>query len=933
MTQTPFRSPSSRHSRQGFKPLANEQLQMNSHDIPLQHVVSHTPSHQTHREVDDDNEKGMFTRGRRRLQKVDSKGTAMPSLNDGEEKTALNRMGKIYTKILNFSIITRYIIYVAPLALILAIPIILAVFNPDHKIGGADGRRFWIWIEIVWLSFWVCKIVAHFLPSVFQFLIGVVSPGVRKYALLLHALEKPLSIVFWMIVNQVTFPVLVKGTGGRAWFPKMQSVLLALLVISCVALAERILIQLISISYHRKQFDDKIKNSKRNIFLLGLLYDASRSLFPSYCQEFAEEDYIIHDSLNINLPLGKKKKKNSNKASGAATPMRLLHDLGRAGDKVTSVFGTVAQEITGKKVFDPNSAHSIVLEALERNRSAEALARRLWMSFVVEGKDSLYQDDLAEVMGAQRAEEAEECFSCLDRDGNGDVSLEEMILTVTEFGRERKSIATSMHDVDQAISALDALLGTIVFIVCIFIFVAFMSPSFTATLATSATAILSLSFVFATTCQEILGSCVFLFVKHPYDIGDRVDIGQDQLTVEHISLLYTVFKRVLNGKTVQIPNIVLNSLWVENITRSKAMREQVPIFVDFGTTFEDINLLKTEMQNFLRDPQNSRDFFPDIEIEVVSLAEMNKLELRCEIRHKSNWSNEALRASRRSKFMCALVVALRKIPIYGPGGGDAGLGSAGQPSWSVSISPEAAQAARDEYLAGMDAKRMIPTNKIDEPAGADDTAKTSGTDYLSPEASAINSLNNRRPGADPVRDDTWISRDDVSTLGRPSMDGQRPSIDEVRGLLHKMSSSGKRKASQTPNPISPSDRTLMPAFSVNPPSSSGSPYAPPQGPLPGPPGPSAMMPPSPYTPSLRAPGSPSSISTGRIEEFQYQNISGPIMAGQPQSSRQAGAQTQTFQEVEYPVSPPRPAVAAQPPRTAQSPTSPGSKNPYRAASP
>ena len=50
------------------------------------------------------------------------------------------------------------------------------------------------------------KIVAHFLPNIFEFLIGVVSPGVKKYALLLRAIEKPLSFVFWMIVNQATFP-------------------------------------------------------------------------------------------------------------------------------------------------------------------------------------------------------------------------------------------------------------------------------------------------------------------------------------------------------------------------------------------------------------------------------------------------------------------------------------------------------------------------------------------------------------------------------------------------------------------------------------------------------------------------------------------------------------------------------------------------------
>ena len=76
------------------------------------------------------------------------------------------------------------------------------------------------------------------------------------------------------------------------------------------------------------------------------------------------------------------------------------------------------------------------------------------MSFVVEGRDALYRDDLIEVLGSNRRTEAEECFACLDRDNNGDISLDEMILTVTEFGRERKSIASSMHDVDQAIVSI-----------------------------------------------------------------------------------------------------------------------------------------------------------------------------------------------------------------------------------------------------------------------------------------------------------------------------------------------------------------------------------------------------------------------------------------------------------------------------------------------
>lgn len=256
------------------------------------------------------------------------------------------------------------------------------------------------------------------------------------------------------------------GTQVKHWESVIQNILFAFLIASLLFLGEKILIQLLSIGYHRKQFNDKIKESKHNIYLMSLLYDASRTLFPAYCEEFLEVDYIINDSIEVTIS----KPGTGNQASGSATPMRLLQNVGRAGDKITSAFGNIAQEVTGKQVFNPHSAHSIVVEALEKNKSSEALAKRLWMSFVVEGKDALYREDIAEVLVPDRREEANECFACLDRDGNGDISLEEMILTICEFGRERHSIANSMHDVDQAIDVLDSMLCTIVLVLIIFVF-------------------------------------------------------------------------------------------------------------------------------------------------------------------------------------------------------------------------------------------------------------------------------------------------------------------------------------------------------------------------------------------------------------------------------------------------------------------------------
>ena len=242
------------------------------------------------------------------------------------------------------------------------------------------------------------------------------------------------------------------------------------------------------------------------------------------------------------------------------------------------------------------------------------------------------------MLGADHHDEADEAFNTLDRDGNGDISLSETILTVCDFGRVRHAIANSLQDVDNAIGVLDNLLCMVLFVVVIFVFVAFLNSSFMTTLATAGTALLSLSFVFAGTSQEILGSCIFLFAKHPFDILDRVDVGDDKLTVQSISLLFTVFRHVGSSKLAQVPNSVLNTLWIHNVSRSEAMKEQLSISISFDTTLEDIQLLKNELHAFVTDKENSRDFQPDVEVEITDIASMGSLQLSIEIRHKSNVS-------------------------------------------------------------------------------------------------------------------------------------------------------------------------------------------------------------------------------------------------------------------------------------------------------
>lgn len=544
---------------------------VSENEIPLTQVKSHASSTGVRRPAMGaglgptvDNEK-LSPNGAGRRRKVGGLNMPNRAETDGSSnEVSLNAMGRLYKKIVGASVVTRYLVYIIPVGILLAIPLIVIPIlglqdryvvgvgvQPEDESERRHGPQLFnifLWIEIAWLTLWVGKLVAWLLPHAFMFLIGVVSSGTRKYATVLQNLQIPLSLFFWALATWLTFRGLFgRFEGDFGWVRTLARILGALFTSSIVYLVEKALVQLIGISYHQRSFALRIKSCKRDVYLLGLLYDASRKLFPMYCPEFKEDDYLIADS--IFAQTGKK-------IGSAATPLKFVGNIGRFGDKVTAAFGNVASEITGRQVFNPNSAHSIVIEALEKTNPSQALARRIWMAFVCEGNEALYLEDIEEVLGPDKKEEAEEAFNAIDSDMNGDISLDEMSRKVLEVGRERKAITEGMKDIGQALRVFDKVLMFVVLLIVIFIFLAWFQSSLLTTVATAGTALLSLSFIFAVTAQEFLGSCIFLFVKHPFDVGDRVDIAagpeKQRLVVDKISLLYSVFTRIDKMQVVQV---------------------------------------------------------------------------------------------------------------------------------------------------------------------------------------------------------------------------------------------------------------------------------------------------------------------------------------------------------------------------------------------
>jgi hypothetical protein len=377
-----------------------------------------------------------------------------------KDDDTLNKVGNMFFKIQNSSIIVRYGLYIIPVAALLAIPLVITALKPELKTGGVELLGLFVWIEIVWCSLWICKLVAHSLPFVFHAVAGLVSGGVRKYSQVFVSLEVPVSLFLWTIVAFATAQSICSFDSSRChwsngWTDTLQTVFKAGIIVAAIFLAEKTLIQIIAVDYHRKQYDEKIRDAKRLVLILDHLYDASRALFPEFSREFEDEDADIQGNTLADMRTTLAKR-------GVNT--KLLNNLGRARDKATAAFGAMASDIAGKQMFSATSAHAIVLEALESDRSSKALARRLWLSFVRTDAEVLYKQDLIDVLGPEHKDEVEEIFAHLDKDGNGDVSLDEMTMLVVNAAQDRKNRTNSMKDISHAISVLDRLLSIVVLI-------------------------------------------------------------------------------------------------------------------------------------------------------------------------------------------------------------------------------------------------------------------------------------------------------------------------------------------------------------------------------------------------------------------------------------------------------------------------------------
>ncbi|KAI1485722.1 Mechanosensitive ion channel-domain-containing protein [Biscogniauxia mediterranea] len=580
-----------------------------------------------------------------------------------------SKLNKGFLLIKNLPRMARYFFYCLPVTAILLIPILLGIFLPEDQravIGGPGGVEllwFGIWLEVVWLSLWAARIATSIMPYALKVVAKMLGSGnTKKWKDVGRQLELHMSLFLWMLAVFISFlpivdnhkvPARVPDEADTAypyikWIDVVNKVIIAFFVLAVLNFVEKILIQWIATSFHMRTYSTRIEVNKQCLAYLVHLYEHSKDKLVSEASVMGENGI----------------------GSGAKTPMAMFSNKGRdVVNKVGDLANRVAGDFTGRQIQHRNHPRKVVSELLRNTGSAQVLARRLFRTFAKPGADVLTPQDLNPAFPTQ--EDAEAAFGVFDRDLNGDVSSEELEAFCDEVHREKKAIAASLKDLDSVITKLDRVFFVIIFIIAVIVFISIISASTAAALASAGTAVLGLSWLLQSTAQEFLQSIIFVFVKHPFDVGDRVTIygntgtnmtGDDYYVTE-VSLLYTEFKK-MEGHIVQAPNSILNTLFILNHRRSGQLADVFELRMKYGTSPSVIQELEARMTEFVL--ENKRDFTSKIITELRSFEDAYCMTVNFICFHKSSFQNELLRLTRHNKFAIELMQQMVNLGIEQP---------------------------------------------------------------------------------------------------------------------------------------------------------------------------------------------------------------------------------------------------------------------------
>lgn len=97
--------------------------------------------------------------------------------------------------------------------------------------------------------------------------------------------------------------------------------------------------------------------------------------------------------------------------------------------------------------------------------------------------------------------------------------------------QERRALAHALSDTKTAVKQLNKLISGLLVVVTLVVWLLLMEIATTKLLLFLSSQLLLAGFMFSNTCKNIFEAIIFVFVMHPFDVGDRCVVDGVQVNL------------------------------------------------------------------------------------------------------------------------------------------------------------------------------------------------------------------------------------------------------------------------------------------------------------------------------------------------------------------------------------------------------------------
>uniref|UniRef100_A0A5B7C696 Mechanosensitive ion channel protein n=1 Tax=Davidia involucrata TaxID=16924 RepID=A0A5B7C696_DAVIN len=621
--------------------------------------------------------------------------------DDEEEESLFDEDLPEEYKRANLSAITL-LQWVSLILIVTALVCTLAI--PKLKGRKLRGLQFWKWEVLVLVlicgrlvSGWGIRIVVFFIERNFL---------LRKRVLyFVYGVRKAVQNCIWLGLVLISWHFLfdkkVESETNNKFLRYVNNVLVCLLVGTLLWLVKTLMVKVLASSFHVSTFFDRIQESLFNQYVIETLsgpplielnnnqeevertMDEVWKLQNAGATVPADLRATVFPSTKSGRVIGSERLQKTSrgvsfKHSGANTTKKqdegiTIDHLHRLNHKNISawnmkrlmkivrygVLSTLDEQILDSTNDDESTTH------IRSEFEAKLAARKIFRNVARHGSKYIYLEDL---MCFMEEDEALKTMSLLGGSPESEkISKSALKNWVVNAFRERRALALTLNDTKTAVNKLHQMVNVLVGIIIVVVSLLILGIATSKFLLFASSQVIVVAFVFGNTCKTVFEAIIFLFVMHPFDVGDRCEIDGVQMIVEEMNILTTVFLRYDNQKII-FPNSTLATKPISNYYRSPDMGDSVDFYVHIATPSEKIAIMKQRIISYI---ENKKDhWYSSPTVVLMNLEELNKLKMSVWLRHRMNhqdmgekWSRRALVVEEMVKIFKELDIEYRLLPL------------------------------------------------------------------------------------------------------------------------------------------------------------------------------------------------------------------------------------------------------------------------------